>query len=40
MKKIYQQPDVELISLVPQDEITGDWIDGSVGVESAGDLFG
>ena len=41
MKKIYQEPDVNLISLIPQDQITtGDWVDGDIGVESAGDLFG
>ena len=40
MKKIYQEPDVEFISLVPQDEITNDWVDGEIGLESAGDLFG
>ena len=40
MKNVYQEPDVNLISLVPQDQITGDWVDGDMGVESAGNLFG
>lgn len=34
MKKIYQEPDVELIRLVPQDRITGDSLDGDQGTES------
>lgn len=38
--KTYQEPNVEFISLVPQDVITGDYIDGEIGVESVGNLFG
>ena len=38
MNKTYQEPSVEFISLIPQDEITN-IIDGNVGVESAGGLF-
>lgn len=34
MKKIYQEPDVEFISLVPQDAITNDTADGEMGLES------
>ena len=40
MKKIYQEPDVELINLVPEDQIANDQIGGKPGVESAGDIFG
>jgi hypothetical protein len=39
MKKIYQEPDVEFISLVPQDEITSGILDGTVRTES-NTLFG
>ena len=40
MKKVYQEPDVNLISLIPQDQITSsDWADGDMGVESAGGFF-
>lgn len=39
MKKTYLEPDVEFISLVPQDKITADWVDGEVNVES-NTLFG
>lgn len=38
--KTYQEPSVEFISLIPQDEITNEIIDGSVDTESAGNLFG
>jgi hypothetical protein len=34
MNKNYQEPNVELISLVPQEEITKDWVDGEMGTES------
>ena len=34
MKKIYQEPDVELIRLVPQESITADVAEGETGVES------
>ena len=37
--KTYQEPNVEFISLIPQDEITGDVIEGIQGVES-NTLFG
>ena len=41
MKKTYETPDVEFISLIPQDTIANDdVVDGDMGVESAGDLFG
>lgn len=40
MKKIYQEPDVELIRLVPQDKITNDFIEGGTDVESADGWFG
>ena len=40
MKKTYQEPNVEFISLVPQDAITNDYVDGEMGVESAGGIFG
>ena len=40
MNKTYQEPSVEFISLIPQDEITSDILDGDMGVESAGGLFG
>lgn len=40
MKKTYQEPDVELIRLVVEDNITNDFIDGDQGVESAGGIFG
>ena len=34
MKKIYQEPDVELIRLVPQESITADILDTEGDVES------
>ena len=36
MKKIYQEPDVEFISLIPQDQITAgdDFLEGDMGSES------
>lgn len=37
MKKTYQEPDVEFISLVPQDAITNDTADGDVSLESGWD---
>ena len=40
MKKTYQEPDVELIRLVVEDNITNDFIDGDQGVESAGGISG
>ena len=41
MKKTYQEPNAELVSLVPQDRITNDWVDGEMELEkSLGDLFG
>ncbi len=44
MKKTYQEPNVEFISLVPQNKImnddNSDYVDGDIGVESAGGLFG
>ena len=40
MKKTYQEPDVELIRLVVEDNITNDFVDGDQGVESAGNIFG
>jgi len=40
MKKIYQEPDVELIRLVPQDRITNDVFEGSGDVESDNGFFG
>lgn len=39
MKKNYQEPNVELIRLVPQDAITNDYVEGEMGVES-NTLFG
>lgn len=40
MKKIYQEPNVEFISLIPQEEITAnDVIDGEQGLAS-NTLFG
>ena len=36
MKKEYQKPEVEFVSLVAQEAITDDWIlDGETGVESS-----
>lgn len=40
MKKIYQEPNVELINLVPEDQIANDQVGGNTGVESAGNIFG
>lgn len=40
MKKTYQEPDVEMINLVIEDNITNDYVDGKPGVESAGNIFG
>lgn len=40
MKKIYQEPDVELIRLVPQERITADIVDGDTNVESDNGFFG
>ena len=37
--KTYLEPNVEFISLVPQDEITYDFVGGNVGTES-NTLFG
>ena len=35
MKKIYQEPDVEFISLIPQDQITADdYVDANPGIGS------
>ena len=41
--KEYQKPEFELITLVAQERITTDDngpVDGEIGLESAGDLFG
>ena len=36
MKKEYQKPDVEFVSLVAQEEITSDdYVDGEMGLESS-----
>lgn len=35
MKNIYSEPEVSIINLAPQDEITSDKVDGNQGVESA-----
>ena len=35
MKKFYQEPDVELIRLVPQDKITNDAAEGDMGSMSS-----
>lgn len=33
MKKTYQEPNAELIQLIPQEEITNGVLDGDMGVE-------
>lgn len=41
MKKDYQKPDVDFVSLIAQEEITSgsykndDWVDGDMGLESS-----
>ena len=35
MKKDYQKPEVELISLIAQEAVTDDIIDGEMGLESS-----
>lgn len=36
MKKDYQKPDVEFVSLIAQEEITSDdYVEGEMGVESS-----
>ena len=35
MKKVYQEPNVEFVSLVPQDAITNDVADGEMGLDSS-----
>ena len=43
MKKVYQVPEVECISLVSEEDVTimpiNDVIDGNIGIESAGGFF-
>ena len=36
MKKTYLEPDVEFVSLIPQDAITNDNADGDVSLENSG----
>ncbi len=40
MKNIFQEPELAIISLSPQDEITQDKVDGTPGVEDASGVFG
>lgn len=35
MKKQYQKPECEIISLISQESITDDFVDGSVGLEDS-----
>jgi len=35
MKKIYEKPEVEMISLVTEEKIANDVIDGEMGLESS-----
>ena len=42
MKKEYQKPDVDFVSLIAKEEITSgsytkndDWVDGEIGLESS-----
>lgn len=34
MKKTYEKPEIENVTLTAQEAITADWVDGDVGIES------
>lgn len=38
--KTYEKPQIEFVSLVAKEEVANDFIDGEMGVESAGGIFG